>query len=146
MISVFTNYLSPYYEEGLLPEVDQSKTHELYDQLRIAYNQGSVGILKCARMIALFNNDEDDYDIIEAVWQSKELQEWLEWVNTKITLSIGVESYMTLGVRLRIATSMLNKLVDNNVVSVKIAARIHNNLCDNTWSENSLCIDEDLPF
>lgn len=146
MISVFTNYLSPYYKCGLLPEVDQSKPSEIYAQLRIAYNQGSIGVLNTTRMIAPFNNDEDDYDIIETIWSTPELQDWLKWVNEKITLEIGIQSYQTLGVRLRIATSMLYKLVNNNVVSIPMGARIHAHLCDSTWNENSLVINEDLPF
>lgn len=146
MTSVFTNYLSPYYEEGLLPEVDQSDVAQIFEQMRIAYNQGAPGILDTTRMIASFTNDEDDYDIVHAIWGSQELRQWLYWVNTKITLQLGLQNYITLGVRLRIATSMLNNLVKSDVVSIPIAAKIHNHLCDNVWNEHSLIVNEGLPF
>ena len=146
MMSVFTNYLRPYYEKGLLPEVDQSDVSNIYDQLRIAYNQGSIGVLNTTRMIAPFANDEDDYDIIDAVWNSKELQKWLQWVNTVITLEIGVQSYLTLGVRLRIAATWLTKIVNDDAIPIPIGARIHNNLCDNTWNEHRMIINAGLPF
>ena len=144
MISVFTNYLSPYYEKGLLPEVE--KPSDIYDQLRIAYNQGSVGVANTTRMVTLFNDDEDSYDIIEAIWSEPKLAYWLKWVNRKITLEIGMQSYQTLDVRLRIATSMLYGLVDKGHVNKYIATRIHMNLCENLRNENILVVNEDLPF
>lgn len=146
MTSVFTNYLSPYYDEGLLPQVDQSCVSQIFEQMRIAYNQGAPGILDTTRMVASFTEDEDDYDIVYVIWDSPELQEWLRWVNRRITLEIGIQTYQTLGVRLRIATSALNSLVKEDVVSIPIAARIHNHLCDNVWNENNLIINADLPF
>lgn len=146
MTSVFTNYLSPYYDEGLLPQVDQSCVSQIFEQMRIAYNQGAPGILDTTRMVASFTEDEDDYDIVYAIWDSPQLKQWLEWVNAKITLQIGLQNYQTLGVRLRIATSLLNNLVKSDVVSIPIAARIHNHLCDNVWNENNLIINADLPF
>lgn len=142
MQSVFTNYLSPYHEAGLLPEV--KKFSEVYDQLRIAYNQGA-SVINTTRMITSFIDDEDSYDIYYAVQQPL-AKYWLNWVNRKITLQIGIQSYQTLGVRLRIATSMLNNLVDKDIISVRIAAKIHANLCENVWNENSLVIGENLPF
>lgn len=144
--SVFTNYLRPYVESGLLPEVDQSKPSEIYAQLRIAYNQGSVGVLNTTRMVAPFANDEDDYDIIDAIWNSKELQRWLRWVNTNITLELGIKNYIRFGVCIRILTSWLNKIVESGEVSASIAARMHDHLCNNTWNENNLIVNEDLPF
>jgi hypothetical protein len=144
MRSVFTNYLSPYYDAGLLPEVDQNKPSKIYEQLRIAYNQGA-DVLDTLRMFSPLTEDEDLYDIYYAV-QNPLLKYWLHWVNRKITLQIGLHSYQTLGVRLRIATSMLNDLVDKGAVKTSIAAKMHANLCDNTWNENNLITNEDLPF
>jgi len=141
MQSVFTNYLSPYYDKGLLPEVDQSKPREIYAQLRIAYNQGSVGVANTTRMIAPFTDSEDD-DVIHELWRNKEFQQWLQWVNKKLTLQIGKVSYQTLGVRLRIAINMLDKLD----LPWRVAMKVHYYLCNNTWNEHSLVINEDLPF
>lgn len=142
MISVFSNYLEPLCEACLICLSDDPKPSEIYAALRIAYNQGSVGVMYTTRMIAPISDDEDNYDIIEEVWRNKELQEWLEWVNRKITLCIGVESYQTLGVRLRIATTKLDKMD----LPFRIGAKIHYYLCNNVLDENRLVINEDLPF
>lgn len=139
--SIFSNYLSPYCETGLLPEVDQSKPSEIYAQLRIAYNQGSVGVLNTTRMIAPFTDSEDD-DVLYELWRNKEFQEWLQWVNTHITFLIGQASYQTLGVRLRIAINKLDKLD----LPWKVGMKVHCYLCNNTWNEQRLIINEDLPF
>lgn len=142
MISVFSNYLEPLREACLICLSDDPKPSEIYAALRIAYNQGSVGVMYTTRMIAPISDDEDNYDIIEEVWRNKELQEWLEWVNRKITLCIGIESYQTLGVRLRIATTKLDKLD----LPFRIGAKIHYYLCNNVLDENRLVTNEDLPF
>ena len=139
--SVFTNYLSPYYDKGLLPEVDQSKPSEIYAQLRIAYNQGSVGVANTTRMIAPFTDSEDD-DVIHELWRNKEFQQWLQWVNKNLTLQIGNASYQTLGVRLRIAVNMLDKLD----LPWKVGMKVHYYLCQNTWNEHRLIVNEELPF
>ena len=138
--SVFTNYLSPYYETGLLPEVE--KPSEVYDQLRIAYNQGAIGVLNTTRLIAPFTEDEDNYDIIDEVWKNEDLLAWLQWVNRRITLCIGIESYQTLGVRIRIAQNMLDKIE----IPQKISMKIRFYLCNNTLDESALVINENLPF
>lgn len=142
MISVFSNYLEPLQEACLICLTDDSKPSEIYDQLRIAYNQGSIGVANTTRLIAPITDDEDNYDIIEEVWRNKELQSWLQWVNQKITLCIGVESYQTLGVRLRIATTKLDKID----LPFQIGAKIHYYLCNNTWNEHRLVVNENLPF
>jgi hypothetical protein len=139
--SIFSNYLSPYREAGLLPEVDQSKPSEIYAQLRIAYNQGSVGVLNTTRMIAPFTDSEDD-DVLYELWRNKEFQEWLQWVNKNITFKIGEASYQTLGVKLRIAVNKLDKLD----LPWKVGMKVHYYLCQNTWNEQRLVINEDLPF
>ena len=141
-MSVFSKYLDPLREGNLICLTDDPKCSEIYDALRIAYNQGAVGVAYTTRMIAPISDDEDNYDVIEEVWRNKELQEWLEWVNRKITLCIGIESYQTLGVRLRIATTKLDKLG----LPFKIGAKIHYYLCKNAQNEHSLVINQDLPF
>lgn len=137
--SLFSNYLEPFREKGLLPEVE--KISSVYEQLRIAYNQGAE-VLNTTRMIAPFEDDEDNYDIVEETWRNKALLEWLQWVNRKITFCIGEESYQTLGVRLRIAQTKLDKVE----VPEKIKMRIRFYLCNNLWDEVRLIVNEDLPF
>ena len=145
-MSVFSKYLEPYRRANLICLTDDPKPSEIYAALRIAYNQGSVGVEYTTRMIAPITDDEDNYDIIDAVWASESLQTWLGWVNRKITLQIGLQSYQTLGVRLRIATSILNGLVRIGEVPEKIAQKIHYYLCNNVMNENMLVVNENLPF
>ena len=142
MISVFSNYLEPLREACLICLSDDPKPSEIYAALRIAYNQGSVGVAYTTRMIAPISDDEDNYDAIYEVWRNKELREWLRWVNENITLQIGIANYKTLGVLLRIATSKLDKMD----LPFRIGATIHYYLCNNVWNEHRLITNQDLPF
>ena len=143
---VFSNYLDPLREENLIALTDDPKPSEVYDALRIAYNQGAPGILNNTRMIAPITEEEDNYDIIEEVWRNSHLQFIVRWINRKITLCIGIETYRTLGVRVRIATSMINKLVNEGYLSKRMSMRIHYYLCENVRNESSLVVNEELPF
>lgn len=142
MISVFSNYLEPLREAGLICLTDDPKPSEIYNQMRIAYNQGVEGIIDTTRMIAPISDDEDNYDIIDEVWSNKELQDWLRWVNKNITLQLGIANYKTLGVLLRNATSRLDKMD----LPFRIGCKIHYYLCNNTWNEHHNLINQDLPF
>lgn len=142
MISVFSNYLEPLREAGLICLTDDPKSSEIYNQMRIAYNQGVEGIIDTTRMIAPISDDEDNYDIIDEVWSNKELQDWLRWVNESITLQLGVANYKTLGVLLRNATSRLDKMD----LPFRIGCKIHYYLCNNTWNEHNNLVNQDLPF
>lgn len=142
MISVFSNYLEPLREAGLICLTDDPKSSEIYNQMRITYNQGVEGIIDTTRMIAPISDDEDNYDIIDEVWSNKELQDWLRWVNKNITLQLGVANYKTLGVLLRNATSRLDKMD----LPFRIGCKIHYYLCNNTWNEHHNLINQDLPF
>ena len=73
--SVFSNYLEPLREACLICLTEDPKPSEIYDWLRIAYNQGSIGIANTTRLIAPIAEDEDNYDIIEEVWRNEDLQE-----------------------------------------------------------------------
>ena len=142
MISVFSNYLEPLREAGLICLTDDPKSSEIYNQMRIAYNQGVEGIIDTTRMIAPISDDEDNYDTIDEVWSNKELKDWLRWVNKNITLQLGVANYKTLGVLLRNATSRLDKMD----LPFRIGCKIHYYLCNNTWNEHHNLINQDLPF
>lgn len=80
------------------------------------------------------------------VWECqewKELHRWLVWVNRNIVLNLGLDSYETVGVKLRIATSMLNKIKTlDNITKIEI----HLNLTRNVWNEQRIIEVEDLPF
>lgn len=144
MYSVFSDYLKPLYEARIVLEV--SKPSEIYNQLRNAYNQGVTGILDCERMITLDKNREVDYDLIYTIWQNGELTKLMRWINKNIALGLGIDSYQTTGVKIRIATSMLNNLVQKNIISQNRANLIHDRLVFNVEAERLLLINEELPF
>lgn len=140
--SVFSNYLDAIgVKNG--PNV---KPSEIYDQLRIAYNQGVKGIIECERIFVPQNGDEIDYDILYEIWRNERLHGILTWVNEKIVLMLGLADYRTIGVRMRIATAMLNKIVYEGHLSKKIADRIHYNFVSSLNDEISAINTQDLPF
>lgn len=72
-----------------------------------------------------------------------DLRVWLTWVNHNIVLNLGLDSSTTIGVKLRIATSMLNNIKTLDDIT-KI--EIHSNLTRNVWNEQHIIEVEDLPF
>lgn len=139
MNSIFSNYLAPLGSDYC----NESKPSKVYDQLRIAYNQGAKGILDNTRMVT-FSDDDDE--IIYEIWRNSRLHYIITWINKKITLALGQESYQTIDVRIRIAISMLNKIIEEGCISKKIGDLIYNRLVTNVRREMSAINTEDLPF
>lgn len=146
MISVFSNYLSPLIEAKKYNLTEPTKPSEIYNQLRDAYNQGVEGILDNTRFVAPICEGEECYDIVYKIWESNDLQKLVRWINKKIVLAIGVTDFRAIEVRVRIATNMLNKLVDEGVLDKIMATRIHFYLAKNVRMELSAINTEDLPF
>ena len=148
-MSVYSNYLRPYIEAGILQDVDQTKPSEVYAQLSIAYNQGSPGVQNCTRWyVPYYEQDSDnfDYDLLYYIWSNKDLFDLIRWLNEKLIPEFATMSYQTIAVRTRIFTSKLNKLVDNNIVDKEMAIRIHLNLVETLEKEKYLIVNEELPF
>lgn len=140
MISVYSHYLEP-----LGVDCTNKKPSEIYDSLRNTYNQGVTTILNNTRVFVM-NDDEVDDEVLYEIWRNDSLLDLLRWVNKKIVLTLGVADYRTIGVRMRIATGMLNKLVYEDKISMKIGACIHNNFVTTINREISAINTEDLPF
>lgn len=141
MYSVFSNYLEPLG----VTICEETKPSEIYNQLRIAYNQGVKGILESTRLVTSGREDED-YEIINAVWSNEDLHKIIQWINQKITLIIGIADYRTIDVRMRIATNMMDKLVDNGSLSSTLSVVMFGNLISNVRKELGIINTEDLPF
>ena len=141
MYSVFSNYLEPLG----VTICEETKPSEVYNQLRIAYNQGVKGILESTRLVTSGREDED-YEIINAVWSNEDLHKIIQWINQKITLIIGIADYRTIDVRIRIATNMMDKLVDNGSLSSTLSVVMFGNLISNVRQELGIISTEDLPF
>lgn len=150
MITVFSNYLSPYINVGLLPDVDQKSANEVYKQLSIAYNQGSEGVRNTTRFFVPFyetqDPDEFDYDLLNVIWSNKKLQDIITWFNSKIIPDMLNLSYRTIDVRIRIAISKIFKLVDEGELDRRDAIKLHMNLTETIRNEVFEIVNEDLPF
>lgn len=111
-------------------------------------------------------SEKERYDILKRIWQSdrygvtqsdlciapfdrakslvnRDLRKWLSWVNLNVCLPIADDTEKTFGVKLRIATGMLNKIASISDIE-KI--QIHSNLVDNLYEERFLIINGELPF
>ena len=150
MITVFSNYLSPYIEEGLLPNVDQTKASEVYQQLSIAYNQGSEGVRNTTRFFVPFyegkDPDEFDEELLYVIYSNPKLQDIITWFNSKIIPEMATLSYRTIDVRIRIAINKIFKLVDEGELNRKDAIKLHLNLTKTMRNEVFELVNEDLPF
>ena len=150
MVSLFSNFLKPFIEEGLLQDLDQRKPSNVYELLRIAYNQGASGVIHTTKFFVPYYDgqdpDEYDYDLLYYIYSNKYLQELIEWFNSKIIPEFVGMSYQTISVRMRIFTSKLNTLVEKELVDKEMAIRMHLNMTENLQKENYLLINEELPF
>jgi len=140
MFSIFSQYLTPLGVSDVF-----YKPSDVYCQLRSTYNQGVKGIVENAKVFTL-NNGEVDDEILYEIWSNKRLHDILIWVNKKIILVLDISDYRTIGVRMRIATGMINKLVYEGKLSQKLGTRIHNNFINIINGEFSAIATEDLPF
>lgn len=75
-------------------------------------------------------------------WDVK-IVNWFKWVNENICLTLDIDHYKTIGVKLRIATGMLNN-IESLTDEEKI--QIHSNLTSNVWNEYELIQTSLLPF
>lgn len=143
-LSVFSNYLNPFVEEGLLQDLDQSKPSNVYELLRIAYNQGA-----CTHTTKFFVPSSEDYkadELLYEIWRNPELQRIVDWFNSKIIPEFVTLDYRTKGVRLRIAISMMRKLVEENKLRKDYFILLIENLAKTLRNEHDLLVNEDLPF
>lgn len=149
-MSVFSNYLNPYIEAGIMQDVDQTKSSKVYEQLSIAYNQGSIGVINSTKLFVPYyeGQDPDDFDeqLLYDIWSNDHLKGLIKWFNSKVIPEFTTISYQTINVRIRIFCSKLNGLVNDGLVSKETGIKIHLNLVDTIREEYNLLINEDLPF
>ena len=148
MISVLSNYLDPLIDAGLLQDAGD-KPSAIYEQLSIAYNQGSPGVANCVRWYLPYYEPESDDEfckLLNYIWSNKDLQEEIRYLNYKLIPEFATMSYQTINVRVRIFTSKLAKKVEKGLIDKTIKNRILDILVKNLRREKHLIIDEDLPF
>lgn len=135
---------------GILQDVDQTKPSEIYEQLSIAYNQGSIGVINTTRLFVPYyeKQDLDEYDeqLLYDIWSNNHLKELIKWFNSKVIPEFTTLSYQTINVRVRIFCSKLNRLVNDGLVCKETAIKMHLNLVDTIQEEHTALINEELPF
>lgn len=109
---------------------------ERYDVLERIWESDRYGVPSSIKCISPFNDKV-------TCWLNSDVREWLEWVNLNICLHIASDTDKTTGVKLRIATGMLNKIESLSDIE-KI--QIHSNLTNNVYEEKFLLINGELPF
>lgn len=77
------------------------------------------------------------------IMQLTDVLEWGRWVNKNIVFNLERDTAQTTGVKLRIATGMLNKLKSLSEEDKKI---IHENLTTNIYNEMFKIAESQLPF
>lgn len=91
------------------------------------------------------NTDNID-DLSYEIAINSELRKVLYWISKRIMLSIIIDNYMTLDVYVRIGTSMINKLVNESIISKEFGMIYHDNLVRNIGDVISSVNEESLPF
>ena len=77
---------------------------------------------------------------------NRNLQQVIIWINKNIVLNLTTDNYQTIGVKIRIAVCMLNKLVEENKLNKRFGIIAHNIMVSNISELYNLIILEDLPF
>lgn len=110
-----------YYNVELDPHIVISSPLTLNE-----YNMPGTYVYEC------FNND--DFKTV------------IKWINKNILLRLTKDTYITTGVKIRIATSMINKLVNQEKLKHDYAILAHNILVSNVTELQHMLLNEDLPF
>lgn len=144
LFNVFSNYMQPLVAANIVKLTDKSKPSEVFNQLRIAYNQGVKGIEDCIRLFV--PNPEEDEELFEYICFNENLRPIIRRANQHILLHIGVYSYPTLYVNMRIINSMMEKLVLKGKLKKDVFCTITSSLVKNVNELYAEVATEDLPF
>lgn len=152
MISVFSNFLSPYIDAGIMPDVEQ-KPSRIYEQLATAYNNESAGVINTTRLFVPYYEGQDpdkfDDDLYYKLRSNKQLYDLVKWFNSKFIPEYPNMKLATIRVRTQIFKTKLQKLVDEGIVENETAAKLCLNLVDTLRNEEQAMFQEqanDLPF
>ena len=85
-------------------------------------------------------------DALYKISTSPELQKVLSWISKHILYSVGIDYYITVDVYVRIGSSMLNKLVEDGILTKDLSIAYHDNLIRNLKDLISTMNEESLPF
>lgn len=115
---------------------EQYYLFEQYNFVKKIWTQYRYDIEQCHSWVQPFDEAK--------CFVNHDLRRWIRWVNLNICLNLGSEyNSQSLGVKLRIATGLLNK-IESLTDEEKI--QLHSNLVRNIHDEINKIIDETLPF
>lgn len=137
----------------LLHNIFSNPDDPLYKQYRQQSSMFKTGktfiLINLNKVFGPYPKNEDvPWNVSEAqmLTQRKDVQDVLKFININLVLPLGYAgesySYQTVGVLLRIATGMLNKLDIPNEYKLMF----HEHMTHNIWTEFGICTDENLPF
>lgn len=117
-----------------------------YLYLKKIYDKGATYILlNNVDVFGPFPRATVPWDISEAqkiATYNSEVTEVLNWVNSRIVINLGVMTYKTLDVLIRIATGMLNKCD----IPKSVQIMFHDNMTRNLHKEYDDIVVSELPF
>lgn len=90
-------------------------------------------------------NSTDNVELYQ-ICTNYELRKTLQWISNKILSTIGIDNSITVGVYIRISTSMINKLVDDGIITKQFGIYYHDNFVRNATDLMCIVNTEDLPF
>lgn len=126
---------------GCYTETEFASLKKAYGSIKnkLFYTSMSITVNSCVLEL-------DEERMYEYILQYKDLQNIIKWINKNILTQLDTLESKTLEVRLRIATSMLNKAVYDNDINKLVGVVIHDNFVKNLKGLYfDLKIDE-LPF
>lgn len=121
---------------------------EEFTQLTIAYNNIKDKLLYSSISVTINSCflEIGEERMYEYLLQYKDLANVIYWINKSILTQLDILESKTLEVRLRIATSMLNKVIQENNINKLVGVIIHDNFTKNL---RQLYFDlkmDELPF
>lgn len=151
-ISVFSNFLSPYVDAGIISDTEQ-KPSRIYEQLAKAYNNESIGVANTTRLFVPYyegqDPDEFDDDLYYKLRSNEQLYNLVKWFNSKFIPEYPNMKLATIRVRTQIFKTKLQKLIDEGIVENETAVKLYLNLVDTLQNEEQAMFTEqaeDLPF
>lgn len=90
--------------------------------------------------------DEIAIDASYKIAVSPEVRKILSWAKKKTLSAVLTENWLSKDVYIRITASMLNKLVESNIISKNISIYYHDNLVANVAALYYEVSTEELPF
>lgn len=152
MYGVFSKFLLWAWPPSSLN--DDSKLHGVIDRMREYVekhpDEGKWAILYQPQIFtqSILTCDEgfNEKKFVYQCYTNDGLRSVIVWINKNILLQMTKDTCITTEVKLRIATSMINKLVDQEKLSKDYGILAHDLLIANVRELQSELVDEDLPF